>query len=404
MTEEIFTSPSGELELQRVPEPMKAPLRAWDRADLLLVELLDGDHGGFAAIGPDDSLLIVGDGFGALSCALRSHDPVVVMESAAGREALARNLEANGLDALTPVSILDLGDGDGADMRFDRVVLKIPKSIAELRDVLFRIRPFLAPDARLVAAAMDKHIPESVEQVLTEVIGPTTRCLATGRARHFETTFDPALKAGKNPWPTSWRAYGATLMNHGGGFSPSAIDAGTNFLLRTVENFAGHMDGVPQGSPMRIVDLGCGNGIVGLSAAVDVAAEFGPTEVIAVDDSALAIDATKRSWKATGVGSQIVLTAHHTYRLAQVVDEASVHMVVVNPPFHVDTTIGDETAWSMFVDAHRVLVDGGLMIVVGNRHLAYHAKLAKIFGEADVMGANNRFVVHQARRSSRALS
>ena len=61
---------------------------------------------------------------------------------------------------------------------------------------------------------------------------------------------------------------------------------------------------------MRIVDLGCGNGIVGLSAAVDVAAEFGPTEVIAVDDSALAIDATKRSWKATGVGSQIVLTAH----------------------------------------------------------------------------------------------
>lgn len=404
MTEVTFAPPSGELELQRVPEPMKAPLRAWDRADLLLVELLDGDHGGLGAIDPDDSLLIVGDGFGALSCALRSHDPVVSMESAAGREALAANLEANGLDALTPVSILELGDDGAADRRFDLVVLKIPKSIAELRDALFRIRPLLAPDARFIAAAMDKHIPESVEQVLAEVVGPTTRCLATGRARHFETTFDPKLKVGKNPWPATWRAYGATLVNHGGGFSPSAIDAGTNFLLRTVENFTSHMDRVPHGSPMRIVDLGCGNGIVGLSAAVDIAAEFGPTEVVAVDDSALAIDATQRSWDATGVGSQITLNVHHTYRLAQVVDEASVHVVVVNPPFHVDTTIGDETAWAMFVDAHRVLVDGGLMIVVGNRHLAYHAKLAKIFGGAEVMGANNRFVVHQASRSSRAVS
>ncbi len=402
MSSEVFAAPNGELVLQRIPVSTKSPLRAWDRADLLIAQLVDGEHGGFGLVGDEDSLLIVGDGFGALTCALRSHDPVVCMESAAGREALDLNLQANDLDRLAPMSILELTDGEHG--QFDVVIMKIPKSISELRDALFRIRPLLARDARVIAAGMDKHIPESVEQVLEEVIGPARRALATGRARHFEATFDSFQKVGDNPWPATWRAHGATLTNHGGGFSPGTIDSGTNFLLRTVGNFAGHIDPAPETSPVRIVDLGCGNGIVGLSAAADIAAEFGAVEVLAVDDSALAIDATRRSWEATEVDPKASLKTKHAHRLAEVVDAASVDLVLVNPPFHVDTAIGDETAWSMFVDAHRTLVDGGVLIVVGNRHLAYHAKLAKIFGDVEVLGANNRFVVHAVRRSPRERS
>ena len=401
MSDEPFIAPTGDFELRRVPEWPKSPLRAWDRADLLLVELVEGGHGGFATAAPDSSLLIVGDGFGALACALRERNPIVCIESAAGREALEHNLRANRLDELDAVSILELDEVAANGSLFDVVVLKIPKSIAELRDALLRIRPLLAPGARLVAGAMDKHIPESVEQVLEQIIGPATRHLATGKARHFEASFDPSLKVGKSPWPTTWRAYGSTLINHGGGFSPSTLDSGTNFLLRTVENFSRFIASESQ-EPVRVVDLGCGNGIIGLSAGVDIAAESGAVEVIAIDDSALAIDATKRSWQVTGVRPEVTLETHHTYRLAQVVDDASIDLVVVNPPFHVNAAVGDETAWSMFVDAHRVLVDGALLIVVGNRHLAYHAKLSKIFGDVEVLGANNRFVVHRARRSSRS--
>lgn len=403
MSDDVFRTPAGEFVVWRVPESQNSPLRAWDRADLLLVELTAGEHGGFGTCATDTSLLIVGDSFGALTCALRGRNPKVCVESAAGREALANNLHANGLEKLEAVSMLALGDAPAAGDRFDVLLLKIPKSLAELRDGLHRIRPLLAPGARVIAAGMDKHIPDAVEQVLERIIGPTTRCLATGRARHFETTYDPKLKVGKNPWPVTWRAYGSTLVNHGGGFSPSTLDSGTNFLLRTVENFARFIES-PSNAPTRIVDLGCGNGIVGLSAAADVAAEFGATELVAVDDSALAIDATKRSWEATGARPEMTLSTRHAYRLAQVVDAASVDMVVVNPPFHINAVIGDETAWSMFVDAHRVLVDAGVLIVVGNRHLAYHAKLAKIFGDVEVLGSNNRFVVHLARRPSRDRS
>lgn len=400
MSDDSFVTPAGAFALRRIPEPQKAPLRAWDRADLLLAELAEGDHGGFGAATSDKSVLIVGDGFGALSCALRRFDPVVCMESAAGREAMAKNLAANDLERLEAVSILDLGEVGSRGRPFELVVMKISRSVAGLRDALFRIRPWLAPEARVIAAGMDKHIPESALGVFEEIIGPTARCLATGRARHFETRFDAELKVGSNPWPATWRAYGATLVNHGGGFSPGVLDSGTNFLLRTVENFTRFV-GPVQPEPIRVVDLGCGNGIIGLSASADIATEFGKTELIALDDSALAIDATKKSWEATGVAPEAMLTTFHAHRLAEAIDPESVHLVVVNPPFHVDSAIGDETAWSMFVDAHRVLVDGGLLIVLGNRHLAYHAKLAKIFGEVETLGANNRFVVHLARRSPR---
>ncbi len=398
MSDQVLRAPSGELTLRRVPES-KMPLRAWDRADQLLIDLVEGRNGEEFSANPDDAVLVVGDSFGALACALARFDPMVCIESAAGREALAQNLVRNDLDDLQPCSMLDLGDARSSNSGFDLVILRVPKSVAELRDLLHRLRPHLRANGRVLAAGMDKHLPPSVEGVLEEVIGPSTRHLATGRARHFSARFEPDQTPGENPWPIRWRAHGSTLINHGGGFSAKDVDSGTNFLLTTVADFSEHVldtDGAAQ-----VVDLGCGNGIVGLRVAQDFIKADALVEVAAVDDSFLAIDATEQSWEASTVRPKAMLQLHHAHRLAEVIAPESVGLIVVNPPFHSDRVITDETAWSMFVDAHRTLIDGGALIVVGNRHLAYHAKLAKIFGEVEVLGANNRFVVHRAIRAPR---
>jgi 16S rRNA (guanine1207-N2)-methyltransferase len=52
----------------------------------------------------------------------------------------------------------------------------------------------------------------------------------------------------------------------------------------------------------------------------------------------------------------------------------------------------------MFSDAHRVLRSNGQLWVIGNRHLAYHAKLKRIFGNCDIIGSNSKFVVFRATR------
>jgi len=388
----FFASPAGELDLRRVPES-RLPLQAWDQADQLLIDLAVRSDDNDLAIGQDEVLLIVGDGFGSLTCALGRFDPVVCIESAAGREALTLNLVANGLDEVEAISMLDLDDVERGSI--DVVLMKVPKSVSELRDVLHRLRPTLARGARVIAAGMDKHLPGSVEEELSQMIGPSTRFRATGRARHFAAFFDPDLE-GQSPWPVTWKAHGSTLVNHGGGFSPAKLDLGTDFLLNTVSNFA---EFATDKTSVRVVDLGSGNGVVGLRLARDFSAAGATVEVTAIDDSALAVDATRRSWDATSTGLGATLRVHHAHRMVEVIEPESVDLVVVNPPFHVDRAISDETAWSMFIDAHHTLVAGGALIGVGNRHLAYHAKLAKIFGGAEPLGSNKRFVVHVARRA-----
>lgn len=396
MAEHVLDLGTRQLRLARTPQ--SETLQAWDRADRLLIDLVTGVQGDDFTIAPDDKVLIVGDRFGALTCALSDVDPVVCIESAAGRDALQNNLARNDCEAVRFGSLLDIDEIAATNGGFDLVVMRVPKSVSELRDSLFRIRPGLAKSARVLLGGMDKHLPGAVAEVLSEVIGPSVRHRATGRARHFGAKVDPSLAVGENPWPQTWRAHGATLVNHGGGFSPGALDIGTDFLLEGVKDFSSLVDSGD--SDLSVVDLGAGNGIVGLRIASDFAGSGRRLDVISIDDSALAIDATRQSWEASVVGSHATMQTHHHHRLAQVVPKQSVDLIVVNPPFHVDRVVGDEVAWSMFVDARRSLVVGGALVVVGNRHLAYHAKLSKIFGNVETLAANKRFVVHLARRGS----
>ena len=70
-----------------------------------------------------------------------------------------------------------------------------------------------------------------------------------------------------------------------------------------------------------------------------------------------------------------------------------------NPPFHVDQAVGDAIAWQMFSESRAALRHGGELWVVGNRHLAYHAKLKRLFGNCEVVASNSKFVVLLAVRT-----
>jgi 16S rRNA (guanine1207-N2)-methyltransferase len=50
----------------------------------------------------------------------------------------------------------------------------------------------------------------------------------------------------------------------------------------------------------------------------------------------------------------------------------------------------------MFLDAHRSLVAGGILQVVGNSHLPYPALLKKIFGNSQIIATHPKFIVARA--------
>ncbi len=377
------------LQLTRVPKAGKRPLRAWDAADEYVISFVGSqlaERG--AELSP--SVIVVGDAFGTISSVLDDYGPMIINESAAGREAIAVNRRRNGLEPIDVYSILD-----EVPAPVDVVIVKIPKSTAHLVETLHRLRPALTPDTLIVGAAMSKHIHSSTIETFEQLVGPTTTSLAKKKARLIHATFDREIDVAANPWPMTWKAHGNELVNHGGGFSPRSLDSGTGFLLDSLTDLEALTDGWDGVEPLHLVDLGCGNGVVGLVLERRLAEAGIEAHVTAIDDSALAIAAATASWEKRG-SSNVAL--HHAHRMVEVCEPASVDLVVVNPPFHEDRVIGDEIAWSMFVDAHKALKPGGRLVVVGNRHLAYHAKLKKIFGSTANLGANSKFVVLQSKR------
>jgi len=379
MTDQLLVAPQGRFELTRYPAQKAGAnetLRAWDAADEFLLRHL--------ASGLAGQILIVNDGSGALSTALADRHPWMLSDSYVSHAATRKNLARNAIDVS---SVRLLSNFDPLPGPVDHVVMKIPKSLALLEDQLHRIAPHIHEKTVFVAGAMTKHIHTSTLELIAKILGPTKTSLAERKARLIFCEPDLALSRPSNPWPTTYTAGIHSVINHAGVFSASQLDRGTAFLL---EHLA-----LPSGS-LQVVDLGCGNGVLGLK----VAAANPEADVIFIDESYRAVASAKATFRSN-LGHERTarfLVGNGMFDLegSAALPKGSIDRVLNNPPFHEDHAIGDATAWRMFQESREALRRGGELWVVGNRHLGYHAKLKRLFGNCTLVASNARFVVLRA--------
>ncbi|MEV0041751.1 methyltransferase, partial [Streptomyces sp. NPDC050804] len=71
-------------------------------------------------------------------------------------------------------------------------------------------------------------------------------------------------------------------------------------------------------------------------------------------------------------------------------------LVLNNPPFHSHQATTDATAWRMFTGSRAALRPGGELWVIGNRHLGYHIKLRRLFGNCETVTSDPKFVILRA--------
>ncbi|MFJ3194273.1 methyltransferase [Streptomyces sp. MAA16] len=377
-----MTTPWGEEPgLTRFPEDPRDQLRAWDASDEYLLGHLADDK-----VPLTGTVVVVGDRWGALVTALAAHEPVQITDSYLTQEATRANLARAGVPTGT-VRLLTTQDEPPG--RVDVLLVRVPKSLALLEDQLRRLAPAVHADTVVVGAGMVKEIHTSTLRLFERIIGPTRTSLAVKKARLIFSTPDPALKRAANPWPYRYAlpdgvgpVSGHTVVNHAGVFCADRLDVGTRFFLQ-------HLPTGPAGR--RVVDLGCGNGVVGTAVAL-----ADPTaEVLFVDESFQAVASAEATYKANGV------PGHAEFRVGDGltgVADSSADVVLNNPPFHSHQTTTDATAWRMFTGARRVLRPGGELWVVGNRHLGYHLKLRKLFGRCELVAGDRKFVVLKAVR------
>jgi len=367
--------PQGEFALER--NPADEFLQAWDAADEYLLRRVDE----LEFLSLQSSVLIVNDAFGALSVALADYTPLMMSDSFLAQQGMINNLRINGF----PQDQAGFCNGlEIPQVEFDLVLIKIPKTLALLEHQLYSLRSSMRVTTRIMAAGMSRSIHNSTLQLFESILGPTTTTLAWKKSRLILTTRDESMNDGVSPYPDRYvveadREY--SIVSHANLFSRQRLDGGSRLLIENMPVSEGYR---------QVVDLGCGNGLLGLVAA----SLNQQASLLFTDESYMAVTSARENFLAA-FGRNRSADFEVTDCLLGVADE-SADLVLNNPPFHQLNAVGDAVAWKMFVDARRVLKPRGELWVVGNRHLAYHAKLKKLFGSCELIASNRKFVVLKA--------
>ncbi|AIA46820.1 23S rRNA mG1835 methyltransferase, SAM-dependent [Serratia sp. FS14] len=366
-----------QLELERYPQQEESTqLQAWEAADEYLLQQLENvDIGG-------RPVLIFNDNFGTLACALHTHRPYSVSDSYMSQLATRHNLKLNGLDP-EQVTLLDsLAELPAAPAV---VLIRVPKALALLEQQLRALRHVVTEDTLIVAGAKARDVHTSTMQLFEKVLGPTRTSLAWKKARLIfcqAADIVPPAAAETTDWTldgTDW-----LIHNHANVFSRGSLDIGARLF----------MEHLPRGLNGHIVDLGCGNGVIGLTAL----AQNPEAQVTFVDESYMAVASSELNVEHN-LPQELDRCQFEVNNALAGIERESVQAVLCNPPFHQQHAITDHTAWQMFCDAKRCLQVGGELRIVGNRHLDYHQKLKRLFGNCTLVASNKKFVILRAVKS-----
>ncbi|MFQ6592963.1 MULTISPECIES: methyltransferase [Pseudomonas] len=372
----LLHSPFAQLDLIRQPEQHNDPLQAFDAADEYLLDYLAQQQPAATT-----RVLVLNDSFGALAASLQGQVQVTSSgDSFLAALGLEKNLVRNGktFDAVPFIPASQMPTGP-----FDRVLIRVPKTLALLEEQLIRLQGQLAPGAEVIAGAMIKHLPRAAGELLERYIGPMHASLAVKKARLLIATVDQRPTA-LSPYPTRYAldAPAIELLNHANVFCREGLDIGTRAILPHLPKNLGNA---------RVADLGCGNGVLAIASALQNPA----AHYTLVDESFMAVQSAAENWRAA-LGERDVVIRAGDGLAGQ--EAQSLDVVLCNPPFHQQQVVGDFLAWRMFQQARETLVVGGALYIVGNRHLGYHTKLARLFRGVEQIATTPKFVIIKARK------
>ncbi|KAA9131916.1 class I SAM-dependent methyltransferase [Marinihelvus fidelis] len=261
------------------------------------------------------------------------------------------------------------------------IVLTLPRGKACLEMMIACCANMLAPSGRLWLAGENRDGIKSAGKSLQTAFRTVNKVDSARHCALFCAT-DAALTGAFDPaqWRDSWvlERQGATLEIHSwpGVFNHGALDDGTALLLDVLE-------ALDPGPAMRVLDLGCGAGVLGAS----LLARQPGLKVVLSDTSALACHAARSTLVANGLNAEVVPSDGFA-ELAGTFD-----LVVTNPPFHRGHKGDPEMTPRLLAPIRNFLTARGQLIMVANRHLPYTQQLRPWFATVNTLAANRRFQV-----------
>ena len=393
--------------LRRKPDVEADNLFAVDASDRLI---LDEAANALATAGAGE-VVVLEDHYGALAlgaAALHGARGIRVHQDAlSGERALARNAADAGLsDAYRS---LELGEELLTGARV--VLLQLPRGLSELDELAGAISRLAAPDVTVFGGGRIKHMTMAMNEVLGRHFGMLRVSPARQKSRVLiaaepitpvpfgsvpitsvplgSVPIAPVPFAGEPDWPRSQHHadLGLTVCAHGAAFAGTAIDIGTRYLLE----FLARMKPDATSASDLAIDLGCGTGVL----AAALALRRPQLRVLATDQSAAAVASARATMHANSVADRVTVVRDDALGNQS---DASAELIMLNPPFHIGSSIHTGIALKLFEDAARVLRPGGELWTVWNSHLGYRPALTRIVGQTREVGRNTKFTVTMSTR------
>ena len=223
-----------------------------------------------------------------------------------------------------------------------------------------------------------KRVPKMLDE-----LGMTWDKRDNARRCSLFATHTIALNSASDSAWQNIEALGLTLASHPGVFGHGKVDEGTLLMLASIE------DSLPK-KPLKVLDMGCGDGIV--SALL---AQRGHL-VTAVDVSAFAIEACKRTLTANGLEGRVLCSD-----VFSALEGEQFDWIVSNPPFHKERDISYGPSQRLISQAPEHLSSGGRLVIVANGFLPYPDHLQRAFQDFHILADNRRFKVYGAKQLSR---
>ncbi|MBF9015922.1 MULTISPECIES: methyltransferase [unclassified Oceanispirochaeta] len=382
-----YTTPFGNFDLILNTEDKS--LRPWDASDEYLLT-----HIKEMEIQPS-KVLIVNDSHGALTVALASCCAAGIQDSSLGIREIKENLELNNKQAPDPAGLLEFKDSE-----IDLIIVKVPKSLEYFRFQLKLLKSKLKKDCPIIAAGMNKYLPETFFNAVKEFCPDASYSRVVKKARYYEGTMtvgstEDSTETAEDVQPAdsdffTYRA--VNFYSYPGIFSHGKLDGGTRFLLDYLYSAECNSRVISSlNKDSVIVDPGCGYGILGLQALALSEA----SRVILTDDNALATACTEYNARNLGLLQKCSIIQGN---ILEGVESGSTDLVVCNPPFHRGHTVSVETGFAFIRDSARVLKKNGLSLFVMNAGLGYGNILNENFESVAVVRENRKFKLILCRR------
>lgn len=271
---------------------------------------------------------------------------------------------------------------------FDVAILRLPPAKDELEMALHALASVLVPPGQLwLYGANDEGVRSAAD--IVETVFDQVQTMSTRRHSRVIRAFRPADIEGLRPRLADWRGQREielcgsrfAVATYPGVFASGRLDPATNLLIE-------HLPPIVPGA--RLLDYGCGVGIIGLA----LAAREPAAQLIQVDEDAVALAAAAENVPAAD--TQLV-TAPGGIWMGQL------DGIISNPPIHKGKIEDHDVLRQLVTDAlSRLKLNGFLQIVVQRRvEIAPH--INAVFGNCETVAETGTFRVFRAIRQRAAL-